>query len=205
MCECLCQFSLLTCCCCPPSHRATASSVPTPQFVFRIIIKFYFRHSIWEMSSVYDGFLTSLVIEYVRLFSSSPLGLFSCSPVRLLLCFLILLLLFFGCLAADNFDVFSILRFSCLLLRLSRGNFCAGVAANSPKVLVRTPPRIEVFTFSFSSLFSGVFCFYRLTVLTVPITFILIWLLCFRICRKPAEIYVYLMQLWVAPEAPVDR
>lgn len=100
MCECLCQFSLLTCCCCPPSHRATAfvspaSSVPFPQFVFRIIIKFYFRHSIWEMSSVYDGFLTSLVIEYVRLFSSSPLGLFSCSPVRLLLCSLILPLLFF--------------------------------------------------------------------------------------------------------------
>jgi len=30
----------------------------------RSIIKFYFRHSIWEMSSVYDGFLTCLVIEY---------------------------------------------------------------------------------------------------------------------------------------------
>lgn len=43
----------------------------SPQSVFRIIIKFYFRHSIWEMSSVPDGFLTSPVIEYVRLFPTS--------------------------------------------------------------------------------------------------------------------------------------
>lgn len=142
------------------------------------------------------------------MFACSPLRLLACSPVpQFASCCVpsFFPYFFFGCLAADNFDVFSILRFSCLLLRLSRGNFCAGVAASSPKVLVRTPPRIEVFTFSFSSLFSGVFCFYRLTVLTVPITFILIWLLCFRICRKPAVIYVYIIQLWVAPEAIVDR
>lgn len=40
---------------------------------WRSIIKFYFRHSIWEMSSVYDGFLTCLVIEYAV--GSFPFGL----------------------------------------------------------------------------------------------------------------------------------
>lgn len=69
----------------PPSLRSfclpsiSYSVFRLPQSVFRIIIKFYFRHSIWEMSSVYDGFLTSLVIEYVRLFACSSVSLLLCS------------------------------------------------------------------------------------------------------------------------------
>lgn len=52
------------------------------------------------MSSVPDGFLTSPVIEYVRLF-----------PTSFLVSTFFFFFLLFGCLAADNFDVFSILRF----------------------------------------------------------------------------------------------
>lgn len=109
------------------------------------------------MSSVYDGFLTSLVIEYVLLFACSSLRLFPNSP-------LVVLphsspTFFLAALPQTTLMYFQFCGFSCLLLRLSRGNFCAGVAANSPKVLVRTPPRIEVFTFSFSSLVFWSFLF----------------------------------------------
>lgn len=88
-----------------PCHASLLSPIPYSSFlsaqsVFRIIIKFYFRHSIWEMSSVPDGFLTSPVIEYVRLF-----------PTSFLVSTSFFFFLLFGCLAADNFDVFSILRF----------------------------------------------------------------------------------------------
>lgn len=190
-----CQFSLLTCCFWPPPspslrtphsccHQSPIpySSFLSPQSVFRIIIKFYFRHSIWEMSSVPDGFLTSPVIEYVRLFPTSFL-------VSTFFFFLL-----FGCLAADNFDVFSILRFFfCfsfllfvrLLLKVWRGDFCAGVAAKLPKSCSALAP-VEVFLRFHSHI---LFSLFFLSLLTSPSHLYWFGFCAFAcaLCRKQAE------------------
>lgn len=134
------------------------------------------------MSSVPDGFLTSPVIEYVRLF-----------PTSFLVSTFFFFFLLFGCLAADNFDVFSILRFFfCLsfslfvrllpiVVDLKSRPFCAGVAAKLPKSCSALAPVEVFFTFSLTNSVLVVFS----VAFDKPITFILIWLLCFRMCFMP--------------------
>lgn len=95
MCECLCQFSLLTCCCRPPCEPLPSSlSTPhSPLSSFSVLLlNFTFATQYGKCHLFMMAFWH---LSLLNMFSSSPVLLFACFPIRLLLCSLILLLLFF--------------------------------------------------------------------------------------------------------------
>lgn len=195
MCECLCRRVNFRC-------WRVASDLSSPSLPTPVAIRLLFRIPHSSVRSPFSVLLLNSTFAtqygkchlFLMAFWHLPLlNMFACSPLRSLsppssssFCFSVALpqttLMYFQfCGFSFAFLFHFLFAFSFSSSLTWRGDFCAGVAAKLPKSCSALAPVEVFFTFSLTNSVLVVFS----VAFDKPITFILIWLLYFRMCFMP--------------------